>query len=126
MFIFKFLEHAACFSEYFMYISIKNVQIHTDTYVFSLPLFVIVNGSFCGRGLPLEGLYCSIVYLEQQSVCPIGGIGSPHAPPPPLASVSPPLVQGGGGDNNPLRVRGEGTSSDDWIESLALCILVLG
>ncbi len=109
-----------------MYVSIKNVQIHTDTYVFSLPLFVTVSGSFCGRGLPLEGLYFSIVYLEHQSVCPIGGIGSQNAPPLPLASVSPPLVQGGGRQQSLAGEGGGGPSSDDWIESLALCILVLG
>jgi hypothetical protein len=42
-------------------------------------------------------------------------------PPPPLqASVSPPGTQRGGGE----RVRGlGGPNADDWIESLALCIL---
>ncbi len=69
-----------------------------------------------------EGLYCTVVYLEYQSVCPIVGIGYPT---PSLASeyVSPLRPKGGG---NTLLGGGGGEGkaySDDWIESLALCIL---
>jgi hypothetical protein len=60
--------------------------------------------------------------VEYRSVCSFVGIGSPK-PSPPQASVSPPGSKGGR-SNTPLRVRGVGgPNSDDWKESLALCIL---
>ncbi len=56
-----------------------------------------------------------------QSVCPFVGLGTP--PPRPRASLSPPLGPKGGRSNTPFRVRGVGgPNSDDWKESLALCV----
>jgi hypothetical protein len=44
--------------------------------------------------------------------------------PPPQASVSPPLELKGGGEEHSLPGEGlRGPNSDDWKESLALCIL---
>ncbi len=67
-----------------------------------------------------------IQYLEYHSVSPFVRFGSP-APFFPLASVSP-LLNQGGGDNTRSRVRGQGRGgahSDDWRESLALCLLCM-
>ncbi len=60
-----------------------------------------------------------IAYIEYQSVCSFVGFGSP----PPTASVSPPLDPKVGKQHS---LAGEGIwrpNSDDWTESLALCIL---
>ncbi len=63
-----------------------------------------------------------IVHIEYQNVCPFVGIGSP-LPPRQQASVSPPLGPKGGGATLPCGWGGGGPNSDDWKESLALCIL---
>jgi hypothetical protein len=61
------------------------------------------------------------IYLKYHSVCPLVGIGTP--PPLPLASVSPTPTKEEGVHTR-LRVRGWGSSnSDDWRESLVLCLL---
>ncbi len=61
-----------------------------------------------------------IAYIEYQIVCPFVGIRS-H----PLASVSPPLDSKGGETLN-CGWTGEGPNSDEWTESMALCILCGG
>jgi hypothetical protein len=62
------------------------------------------------------------IYLEYHSVCPLVGIVTP-LPSLPQASVLPPRTKGGGGHTR-LRVRGWGSpNSDDWRESLELCLL---
>ncbi len=62
-----------------------------------------------------------IVYIEYQIVCPFAGIGSPT--PSPQARCFPPWTQRGK-EQNFFVVEGVwgGPSSDDWKESLALCI----
>ncbi len=61
-----------------------------------------------------------VVSVEYQSACPFVGIGPPP-PQPPQASVSPPLGPKGEGEQHSLA--GEvGPNSDDWTESLALCM----
>ena len=60
-------------------------------------------------------------FIENRSVCPLVGIGSPH-PPLPQTSVSPRNQWGGG--HTRLRVMGWGSpNSDYWRKSLALCVL---
>jgi hypothetical protein len=57
-----------------------------------------------------------------QSVCPFVGIGSPH--PLPQKDVCPPLDPKREGEQHSLAGEGvKGPNSDDWTESLALCIL---
>ncbi len=66
---------------------------------------------------------CITVYIEYQSVCPFVGIGPPHTHSLAQASVSPPLDPKG---RKQHFLAGEvvgGHNSDDWKESLALCIL---
>ncbi len=60
------------------------------------------------------------VYIKYQSVCPFFRIGFPH--PSPLKRVRLPYGAKGRKSNTPLWVT-RGTSSDDWKEGLALCIL---
>ncbi len=63
-----------------------------------------------------------LVYLEYQSICPIVRIGSPH--PLTRKRACLPLGPEGGGEQHSLAAKGVGgLNSDDWIESLALCIL---
>jgi hypothetical protein len=65
-------------------------------------------------------------YLEYQSVCPFGRNGS-HIPPFPQASVSPsPWNQRGGRQHSLAGEEAVGANSDDWRESLALCLLCDG
>ncbi len=65
-----------------------------------------------------------IIYLEYHSVCPLVGIGTPPPLPLPLTSVLSPRTIRGDGVHPRLRVRGWGSpNSDDWRESLALCLL---
>jgi hypothetical protein len=61
------------------------------------------------------------IYKEYHSVCPRVEIGIlPLSP----ASVPLPPEPGGGGHTHSLRVRGWGSpNSDDWIKSLALCLV---
>jgi hypothetical protein len=70
------------------------------------------------RHLPRYFYTIERLEYSYQSVCHFVGIGFP-TPPPPQASVSPPLdttlACGWGG-------WGRGTNSDDWTDSLALCI----
>jgi hypothetical protein len=65
-----------------------------------------------------------IFCIECQSVCHFVGIGSPRPhTPSPQASVSSPLGSKGGEQHS---LAGEGLgghNSDDWTESLTLCIL---
>ncbi len=103
MFILKFLKHAAYFSEFFVYVSIKNVQIHTDTYVFSLPVVVTVSGSSCRRGLARRGII-------PDCLSRLSELGPPMHPLPRKPwCVSPLGPRGWGGDINLLQVRGCGT-----------------
>ena len=46
-------------------------------------------------------------------------------PPLPSACVSPPFWNQRWGGNTRMRVKGGGANSDDWRESLALCLLCL-
>jgi hypothetical protein len=64
--------------------------------------------------------------LEAQAFSPIHGM-APHPPPLPSACVSPPLfgTKGGGGGQHSNAGEGGGANSDDWRESLALCLLCL-
>jgi hypothetical protein len=69
----------------------------------------------------IEGLQYAVVYLEYQSFCSIVGIGSPHLPPLTSECVS---LLGPKREGEQHSLAGEGgPNSDDWIESLALCIL---
>jgi hypothetical protein len=64
-----------------------------------------------------------VVDIEYQSVSPFVGIGSPH---PRKRVCLPPPLDLKEGSNTPSGARGwlgGGPSSDDWKESLALCIL---
>jgi hypothetical protein len=68
----------------------------------------------------VEGLY-----IEYQSVCPFVGIEFP-LPPPPQASVSPPWTQREGEQHSLADEEVGGPNSDNWTESLALCMLCAG
>jgi hypothetical protein len=64
-----------------------------------------------------------ILYLEYQSVCPFVRIGPPSPSPESECVLPPPKPKGGGGRHS---LGGEGenvANSDDWRESLVLCIL---
>jgi hypothetical protein len=69
---------------------------------------------------PVEGLY--VLYLEYQSVCPFVRIGPP---PSSLACecTPPPGNKRGEGKKSLAGGGAIGANSDDWRESLALCIL---
>jgi hypothetical protein len=78
-----------------------------------------------GKGGDVEGL----VYLEYHNVCSFERIGSPHPLPGKrecLVYVSPPLGPKGGGTHSLADEEVWGTNSDDWKESLALCIICGG
>ncbi len=61
-----------------------------------------------------------ILYLEYHSVCPFVRIGSAH--PPPASECVPPFNLRGG-QHSPAGEGMGGPNSDDWRESLALCLL---
>jgi hypothetical protein len=70
------------------------------------------------------GLHKVHLYLEYHSVCPLVGIGIPS---PASEFALSPEPGGGGGVHTRLRVRVWGSpNSDDWRESLALCLLCGG
>jgi hypothetical protein len=68
---------------------------------------------------PLEGRVI-IVHIEYQGVCPFVGIFPPSHP---KASVFPLGPKGGREQHSLEGEGGGGPKSDDWTESLALCIL---
>jgi hypothetical protein len=75
------------------------------------------SGDIIFHSLSCRGI---IVYLENQSVCPIVGIGSP--PSSESERVSP--LGSKGGEQHSLASEGVGgPNSDDWEEAVALCIL---
>ncbi len=71
-------------------------------------------------GCIVEGSY--VVYIEYQSVCPFVGIESPNSIPRKRVWL-PPGPKGGGGTSSLAGEGVGGLNSDDWTESLALCLL---
>ncbi len=72
-----------------------------------------------------EGRRGIIQYSKYQSVCPLVRIG-PLPLPFLQVSVSPPWNQKGGGQHSLADEGVGGANSDDWRESLALCIFCGG
>ncbi len=85
--------------------------------------------SFLARNftVPIYSTHLSFFYLSShpfsnQNVCPFVRIGSPA--PSPASECVPPTLEPKGVGNTRLRVRGAGeANSNDWRESLALCLL---
>ncbi len=91
-------------------------ELHLKNYL------VLMGGRGGGRRRGITG----IVYQVYQTVCSIVRIWSP-LPPTTEVSTSPLLDTKKGGGSNTLAGEGVwGPKSDDWVESLALCILCGG
>jgi hypothetical protein len=88
----------------------RHMNVENGTEAAHFPEKEYINGTFIAVYMGED--HKVHIYLEYHSVCPLVGIGTP----------SPPLRMRG--VHTRLRVRGWGSpNSDDWKESLVLCLL---